>query len=262
MMRHWRFWLVWLLGCVVLFSASARAQTGLTTDIENNVRLAESAYAAGDYISAAQFFEVAIAAVGDPTAVPPELYYNLASAYFEADDLGLALVNALRAQRDMPRDPDLARTLALIRALRVDVLGDETALIDNIAGVTTGLLTSSELALITFVLWCLAFGLSLLRLLRPGLRRFNAAIAVMSVIALVTLALLLGRWYVEAARPAVVVSAFTTEALSGPGDNYVPLFTLYNAAEGRILENEAGYVRMLLPDGRQGWLPAEDVTVP
>jgi tetratricopeptide (TPR) repeat protein len=225
------------------------------------IGLAESAYAAGDYVSAAQFFEQAIAAIGDRDAVPPELYYDLASAYFEANDLGRALVNALRAQRYMPRDNDLARMLALIRALRVDVLGDETALIDNIAGATTGLLTSGELTVITFVLWCSAFGLILLRLLRPELRRFNTAIALICASAVTVLILLIGRGYVETARPAAVVTAFTSEALSGPGDDYVPLFTLYNAAEGRILANDAGYVRLLLPDGRQGWLPAEDVTV-
>jgi tetratricopeptide (TPR) repeat protein len=257
-----RRWYLWLLGCLVLLTGLVHAQLENETVIDDALRLADSAYDAGDYTAAAQFFEEAIVSFGFRDPVPPELYYNLASAYFEADNLGQALVNALRAQREMPRDPDLARTLALIRALRVDVLGDETALIDNIAAVTTGLLTSNELTLITFVLWCITFGLFLFRLLRPQLRQLNAALAVIGLVALVGLMLLIGRWYVETYRPNAVVTAFTTEALSGPGDDYVPLFTLYNAAEGRILENREGYRRLLLPDGRQGWLPAEDVTVP
>jgi hypothetical protein len=260
MRGRWWFGLV-LVGLLIIYAVLVSAQTSETTDVQENIRLGETAYASGDYVSAAHFFEAAIASVGNPEAIPPELYYNLASAYFEADNLGLALVNALRAQQEMPRDNDLARTLALIRALRVDVLGDETVLIDNIAGVTTGLLTANELTLITFVLWCLAFGLLLLRLLRPQFRRLSIGIAIVSSISVLALVLLLGRGYVETVRLKAVVTAFTTEALSGPSEDYVLLFTLYNAAEGRILENEAGYVRLLLPDGRQGWLPAEDVTV-
>jgi tetratricopeptide (TPR) repeat protein len=260
MSRRWRLWL--LIGSIALFSAMVYPQSDRSTALDDAVRLAESAYTSGDYADAAQFFEAAAALIDNANAVPPELYYNLASAYFEADNLGLALVNALRAQRVLPRDAELARMLALIRALRVDVLGDETALIDNIAGVTSSLLTAKELTLMTFVLWCVSFGLLVVRLLRPSFRRLNAAVAMMSVIALAALVLLLGRWYVETYRPAAVVTAFTTESLSGPGEDYVPLFTLYNAAEGRILENRGGYLRLLLPDGRQGWLPAEDVTVP
>lgn len=230
-----------------------------TDQIAHSLRLAESAYTAGDYATAAQFYEEAVTAAGD--AVPPALYYNLANAYFEADDLSMALVNGLRAQREIPRDADLARTLALIRALRVDVLGDETALIDTLAAVTTGLVTRHELSLMVFVLWCAAFAIGLL-LLRPRLRRLRMTAAILSLMAAIGLVLLLGRHYVEGYRPAAVVTAFTAQALSGPGADYVPLFTLYNAAEGRILETQNGYARLLLPDGRQGWLPAEDLTIP
>lgn len=248
-----------------LLSALVTAQQADPSDaLDDAVRLAESAYSTGDYASAVQFFEEAVALAQSDRlySVLPELYYNLASAYFEANDLGFALVNALRAQHEMPRDAELARMLALIRALRVDVMGDETALIDVAAAATRGVLGVEELALITFVLWSAAFALLMFRLLRPDIfRRLALIAAVIAVAAGVSVVLLFSRQYVDVYRPAAVVTAFTSQARSGPGEVYIPLFTLYNAAEGRVLDEQAGYARLLLPDGRQGWIPIEDLTL-
>ncbi len=256
-----------MLASILLMPVLAFAQPpdNTTAGLNDVVRLAEDAYAAGDYLLAVQLFEEA-AALAPSSAlrgVPPELYYNLASAYFETDDLGMALVYALRTQHEMPRDPELARMLALIRALRVDVLGDETAPIDMIAASTRGVMTRRELALMTFVLWAVFFALLLVRLMRPRTRQSRSwmiAVVVSGAVMSLALVLLFSRMYVDAGRPAAVVTAFTSHALSGPGEDYIRLFMLYNAAEGRVLDIQDEYVRLLLPDGRQGWIPAEDLT--
>jgi hypothetical protein len=49
------------------------------------------------------------------------------------------------------------------------------------------------------------------------------------------------------------------EARSGPGEDFLGLFDLFAAAEFRVLERQGGWVRALLPDGRQGWLPEDAI---
>lgn len=189
------------------------------------------------------------------------VYFNLGNAYFESTDLGHALLNYRRAQQYIPRDADLNRNLALTRALRVDVQGEDLSVIDNLATSTEGILTRDEFAWMVFLVWVGWCGSIGVWIARPIWRsRLRPLFIVLTPMLLLGGILLLGRVYVEATRPPAVITAFQTEMMSGAGTNYVPLFTLYSAAEGRILEQRGDWVRFLLPDERQGWLPIMDVT--
>jgi tetratricopeptide (TPR) repeat protein len=219
---------------------------------------ANEAYLAGDYATAVTLYE-SMTASGYQD---PNLYFNLGNAYFEMEDLGHALLNYRRAQQFIPRDRDLDRNLALVRALRVDVLSEETALIDSVAALTEPVMTTAELALVVFVLWTLWFALWGILFIRPSWQlRLRMWLFVVSAAMVCGSVLLTGRIFVNVQRPAAVITAFQAEAMSGPGMDYVPLFTLYSAAEGRVLERAEGWLRLLLPDGRQGWLYDGDVSI-
>ena len=71
---------------------------------------------------------------------------------------------------------------------------------------------------------------------------------------LLAVGLLSARVYVETQQPVAVVLSETVEVMSGPGDNYLPLFSLYEAMEIRVLEERDGWLRFALADGRQGWI--------
>lgn len=223
----------------------------IVADPQQTAQQADAAYLAGDYATAIDLYE-SLVSEGFTNA---DIYHNLASAYFESDDLGRALLNFQRAQRFAPRDFDINKGIALARALRVDVLGDETALIDNIAGVTSGLLTTTELSILTFLLWVGWFSLLMAWIFRRD--RFRLWLIGLGIVVIVMLTLLLGRLYAEQNRPAAVVTAFTAQAMSGPGEEYVSLYLLYSGAEARILEIQGEWTRFILPDGRQGWMRLE-----
>ena len=77
------------------------------------------------------------------------------------------------------------------------------------------------------------------------------------MIVLISLMLLGSRIFVEQQRPVAVIVSPSAQVMSGPGQDYLPLFSLMTAAEVRLLEARAGWVRVVLPDGLQGWLPVE-----
>lgn len=222
------------------------------------VAQAETAYLAGDYAGAISLYEKLL----EFDLRGAEIYANLGSAYFQEGDLGRALVHFRRAQALIPRDADVSRGLALVRALRVDIQGDETALIDNLAGFTAGVLTANELGWLAFGVWAIWCVVALIWILRPVWRKTLRAVLIgWGVVVIFGVILLIGRLYVEAQRPAAVVTAFLAPVMSGPGDDYLEIFDLYSAAEMRVMEIQGEWVRFLLPDGRQGWIKLSAVEI-
>lgn len=217
---------------------------------------ANQAYQAREFATAARLYESLIAQ-GQANAV---IYFNLGNAYFELNDLGRALLNYQRAQTLIPRDPDLSRNLALARALRVDVQSEEGALIDTFAALTSGVITTGELALIVLILWSILCGVLIVRQLRPERSYRTLGIGITIILAIGAI-LLIGRVYVETYRPQAVVIAFTAQAHSGPNESYPLLFTLYSGAELRAIGIENDWLQVILPDGRQGWMFRQDLGI-
>ncbi|MCU0499149.1 MAG: SH3 domain-containing protein [Anaerolineae bacterium] len=217
---------------------------------------ARQAYEAQNFAMAARLYE-ALIAQGQTNA---ENYFNLGNTYFELNDLGRALLNYQRAHRLMPRDAELSRNMALIRALRVDVQSEEGALIDTFAAFTSGVMTTDELVLIVILLWSVFCGVLVVWQLRPIHPYRTIALTVTGLLVIGAM-LLIGRVYVERYRPQAVVIAFIAQAHSGPGASYPPLFTLYSGAELRAIGHESNWLRIILPDGRQGWMLRQDLGI-
>lgn len=214
-----------------------------------------TAYENGDYAAAAAFFEQT-AAAGEAGAA---LYYNLGSAYFQLGDMGRALLNYRRAQLDLPRDAALDLQIAIIRASRLNLPGEEADPLTLLA-LSSSALTLAELAGLVLLLWAGWHGLLLLRGLRPAWREaLFLPLSGLTVLLAAGLLLLGARLYIENARPEAVVIADSAPVMSGPGPDYLNHFQLFAAAELRVLQEQNGWLRFVLPDGRQGWVEGSAV---
>jgi tetratricopeptide (TPR) repeat protein len=222
------------------------------------VAQANAAYERGEYQTAAALYEQVLEdGFRDAT-----VYYNLGSAYYQTGELGLALLNYRRAQQISPRDSDVELGLTRIRAERVNFQGSENTLIDRLASSTYGIVTLAEFAWAAAVLWALWFGLLALWIVRPGWRgELWLALAAIGFCLLLALLPLAARVYTDSQRPLAVVVALSAPVMSGPGEEYLEIFELYAAAEMRLLETRNGWVRFILPSGRQGWLPRRVIEV-
>lgn len=243
-----------LIGVLLMFcllSVPIGAQTADSLPAQ-----AQAAFESGDYPAAVEIYEGLLTA-GHHT---PEIYYNLGQTYYAEGDLGRALLHFLRAYRLAPRDGEINLNVALMRGLRVDVQPESVEAIDVFGSVTDGIVTTDELAWAAGGVWALFFILlTLWPFVRGSRRLMRYALIGVGGAALVMVAVLAGRVYIEQARPLAVVTAPEILVMSGPGDDYVPLYTLYSAAEMRILEARGDWVRFVLPDGRLGWVRASEI---
>lgn len=225
------------------------------TDI---AQLAASAYDSENYeVAQAQYEALILSGVRDSA-----VYINLGHTYYQLRDWGRALVNYRRAQVIQPRDAQISASLARVRALRTDIQGDETALIDSIAALTIPVVTNVELTAIVSGLWGLFFSFVFALIVRRSARdSLRGVLILLLVLLLFSLTLWASRVYVDRFRLAAVVIEVNAPVMSGPGDEYLEINTLHTATELRVLEQRGEWVRFILPDARQGWIQAGMIEV-
>jgi tetratricopeptide (TPR) repeat protein len=222
------------------------------------IQQADSAYASGDYETAQTLYQQVIqSGVRDPA-----IFFNLGNAYYQSGDLGHALLNYRIVQQYWPRDPDLNRNIALVRAERTDLQIEETGFLEGLAALTTGIATLTELGLLVGAFWTTTFIALAWIIYQPRWRkRLRIPLLILGVILLAGLLLLIGRFQVEINQRQGVVVQSVTQVRSGPGDEYLQLYQLHSGAELHLWDMRDGWVRFALPDGRLGWLPAEAIGI-
>ncbi|MEM6283816.1 MAG: hypothetical protein AAF787_16615 [Chloroflexota bacterium] len=240
---------------ILLPVAAVRAQFGDTTEV---IASANRAYASGDFETAISLYESLLAEGVSDAGV----YFNLATGYQQVGQNGLALLNYRRAQRFIPRDSLLSVRVAEIQNERQNVQADETVIIDRLGTIVSPVMTTGELAALSFTVWLLWFGLGTASVLMPMLRVTLRPVLIVAGVVMLGLVVLLGsRLYVDAYRPAAVVTVERVAVFSGPDERYLEMFTLSEAAELRVVVQEGGYLRIVLPDGRQGWVQQGTITL-
>ncbi|GAB5489956.1 MAG: tetratricopeptide repeat protein [Phototrophicaceae bacterium] len=208
---------------------------------------AEEAYQNRNYSAAIGLYEAALLEGN----LSGEVYFNLGNAYFITGELGQAIVNYRIAEQYLPRDRAIENQLARARRERVDGIFPESDWLVILSNITTDTLTLTETATIAFITWIAFFFIWAIGIRQ---KRYKITISLLAVIMLISVGLLSARLYVETQRPAGVILSADTAVMTGPGDNYLSLFTLYEGAEMRILDEREGWVRIMLPDNRQGWI--------
>jgi tetratricopeptide (TPR) repeat protein len=237
---------------LVVVGCAPRALSGAPVAEANRL------YEDGRFTEAAAQYQALV----DGGAVDGTVYYNLGNAYFKAGDLGHAILNYRRAQRLIPRDPDVDANLQLARALTKDRLeaeggGTPVSFVRRVLVEWVTLDEASALALGLWVVLCvLVVGAVLWRRGRTGLR--HGILVVSTLLALSILSVGVQLYEERGQKPAVVVVQ-SVEAHSGPGTDYLTEFSLHAGAEVRVLEERGGWARIGLPGDLQGWVPNEAV---
>ena len=234
--------------------ANAQAQTGTADALAQ----AQRAYTAGDYTAALALYEQVLA----QGSSHPVVYFNVATTHEAQEQVGWALLYYFKAQQGMPRDVILTQRIMQIQATRLDVQQEETVIIDRLGVLVSGIVTTGELASAGFSLWLVWFGLATSGIIRPVWREGLRPVLVVLGVVMLSVVLLLGaRLFVENYRPLGVVVTAQAEVYSGPGEAYLQLFTLSEAAELRGVNEQPGWVRVILPDGRRGWVQQGQVVL-
>lgn len=227
-----------------------------TISTQASAEAAASAFTQGDYAEAIAQYEALLAEGARDGA----LYYNLATAYRLADDNARALLNYRRAAHYLPRDADVHIGIALTRNLQNETETPNTNGIINLGTLTNDSFTLGELGLLAWLCWLLLCSLLALAIRwRQGRIGLRWAILSVAGVLLLLITLYSTRYVVETRWPAAVVLATDARAMSGPGDDYRPLFDVPNATEVRILTQQDEWARVQTEAGREGWLPTATI---
>lgn len=198
------------------------------------------------------------------------LYFNIANTYMRLGNLGQAIVNYRRALRLMPGDPDVRRNLAYARSLcevRIEPYAT-TAILRTLLfwHYDTSPTARSSVAFAAYTI----FWILMLLMLRTR-RRAPAMIATTVVVGLIAVSAGISA-LVDAGLAGQmtegVVTADAATMRAGNGEAYDPMLEhpLPPGVEFRILESLPSgtgeyWHHVELPDGKDGWLRADQTTV-
>lgn len=230
------------------------AQPQVETQVEVGELFLKSnaAYEAGDFSRAIELYEAIIASGVDDGY----LYFNLGNAYLRNGELGPAIAAYRRCQTSRPRDQDVRANLAFARRSAKDAIEPpEPSPVWRTLFFWHYGLSRQELLGTTVVLNLLVWGLLTLRLYRRGSEVLRWSLMVVLLLALATGGSLVVR-FVYPTEIAVIVPQ-EIEVHSGTSTETVVRFKLHAGTELRALDTRDGWIRIVLPDGQQGWIESE-----
>ena len=186
-----------------------------------------------------------------------KLYYNIGNAYFRLDDLGRAILNYLRAGKDIPNDTNLIQNLKYARSRRVDKFEERqtTRVLKTLLFWHYDLSYGVRLSIFIVVFLAL-WAAAALRLLKKELVPDYVMIIFIIVAVLFLSSVIMENYYQRTNRTGVIIAAEII-ARKGDGNSFQPSFKdpLHCGVEFLLIEKRSGWLQIELPDGRRCWIP-------
>lgn len=223
--------------------------------------LASAQYDSAHYQTTIDAYQQVISNYG----VSPDLYYNLAGAYFKLKDYPHAILNYERCLLLDPSHDDAATNVELARLQCVDKIEAiepmiftkwSNALRDQFSCNTWG--TYAIVLFLVFIMCCFAYFFGRITWLRKA--GFFSGILAM-------LLSLLCIYYAGAQRDRIsqrdyaIVLTPSVVVRSSPAESGTQLFTIHEGLKVRVRSSLSGWSEIELSDGNVGWMPSEGLEV-
>ncbi|NOX37136.1 MAG: tetratricopeptide repeat protein [Calditrichaeota bacterium] len=242
--------LLWMNGMIA-------AQSGIGYYFEQG----NAAYRQQDYAAAIEWYQK-ILEMGYES---PEVYFNLGNCYFKQNDIGRAILYYEKARRLAPDDPDVAFNLELTNLKVIDrvELPPRFFLFEWWDAVKY-FWTPAQWARLFMIFWIgffLLAGVSLY-LSRERLRRLvKTGLWVLGILVLLSGYFLWVNAREEARRIQAVVLQPSVTVYSAPEENSTEIFIVHEGLKVDVKEQRGDWARIVLPDGKQGWIRKEQLGI-
>lgn len=214
-------------------------------------------YQEGDFGGAAEAYETVLSAGYDG----PELRYNLGNAYFQAGELGRAILEWERALEQSPGMPDAAANLELGRSLTVDAIQPLPEFwLFAVFGWWVDLLSRGWLLFVVGAGWLMSTGGLAGRILSRGPGRAAATwgSAVGAALFLVFGSSLAARELNIGEAERAVVLTDVVQVRSAPlADDDLTVFEVHEGTTVTVDQRTGDWAEIVLADGKVGWVPTE-----
>jgi hypothetical protein len=210
---------------------------------------AGAAYEAGDHERAITLYTSLL----DRGIENGTIYYNLGNSYLRNGELGRAIAAYRHSQVFQPRNQDLQANLAFARKTAKDAIQppQPSALLETLFFWHYQLSLSEQVwtvLIVNLLLWSIL----ILRLYRRASEALRWTFFGLLLLLLATG----GSLAVHVLWPTqvAVVVPQEVDALTAPSDDAVVHFKLHAGSEVRVKDQRDGWLRIALPDGKQGWV--------
>jgi hypothetical protein len=243
---------IFALGSFALLTNTVSAQTS-----EEVFRHGNELYSAGRYQEAVQEYDRIIR----HGYISAELYFNLGNAYYRNEQLSHAILSYERAAQLRPNDPDIEHNLKLVYLKTIDRIEPVPEMFFIQWMRTIGSLVSPETVRWFFLFsWGLLFGsLAVMYLvLRPVILRMTRILFFASFVFVVLGGLLMGiQSFQETSQDKAIITADIVTAKSSPDAKSVDAFVIHEGIKVKLTDAVSTWVKIVLPDGKVGWIPAD-----
>lgn len=192
-----------------------------------------------------------------------ELYFNLGNAQYKLNHIGPSVYYYEKALQLSPNDPDIKNNLAFAQNARIDAIEPLPQTVfskwyNNVSSVFTFegwailAVVFSVLFGALFLFYYFAFSERRKRILFVG-----SMIAGMVLIASLTMAFVTYGDYSKN-KPAVIFAS-EIEVKTEPTLGSNVAFKLHEGTKVQILAQDGNWFRIVLEDGKDGWIPASDL---
>lgn len=197
--------------------------------------------------------------------VSSALYFNIGNSYYKLDQIGRAILYYERSLRLDPKDENTLANLAIANQATIDRITPppEFALASWLRWALY-LFPVSTLLRILAVIYLL-LGAFLVTLTVTRARRPRSVIKkiclVMLLLLFTTVVLFLAQWNDARNRVEAVVLVKELPAMDAPGDGATEVFAIHEGTKVHIDQTANGWVEIVLPDGKIGWVSSDGVEI-
>ncbi len=245
------FRIIFNIGIVFLLSQNPHDLVGQTDTFFHE---ANQLYQEGNYSAAIETYQNIL----DTGYEGGSIYYNMGNCYYKMQNIGYAILYYERAKRLIPGDEDLKSNLTLANLAVVDKINPQPEFIIfraiqwfiHFFKQSTLFIIVAAFYLITvfsLVVWIISK--------KMILRKMGYRLSILFGILFFIFGLsLIGSVKESTTRIEAIVLVEKVDVLSAPGEEGIEVFSLHEGTKVRIDHTTAEWVRIILSDGKVGWV--------
>lgn len=189
----------------------------------------------------------------------PEVYYNLGTAYFKNDQLGLAVAAYRHSLELDPSFKQAVENLGYIRQYAIDKVEESPRgfLLDIWYGLASIFSAQGFFIFTVAIFWSLSAVISLMLLNMTRRELLTYLLILLASVFILSLALTYSVVGEAVSTRWGVLTVPSTELREGPGEDFEKIFTGHEGLEFKILSERQGYYLVELANGLKGWVRSD-----